>query len=113
MTSENSSPVDIAERLDRLAPVPLAVLTDLVLRDGACMWPTATDDEPAWMADDMTDRELAARLCGGCPVRDECLELDLRTAGPCTLGVWGGLTDDDRRALYPHWTLRRGRGCSS
>jgi WhiB family redox-sensing transcriptional regulator len=112
MTSDSSLP-DVAERLDRLAPVPVVVLADLVLRNGACMWPTATGDLPPWMTDDLTDRELAARLCGGCPVQDECLELDLRTAGPHTVGVWGGLTDDDRQALYPHWVRRGGRGCSS
>ena len=108
MTSENPSLAGIAERLDRLTSVPLAVLSDLVLRDGACMWPTATGELPPWMDDELTERELAARLCGGCPVQDECLELELRTAGPRTVGVWGGLPDDDRRALYPLW-VRRGR----
>lgn len=93
-------------RLDRLRRVPLAVLTDLVLRDGACMWPVSAG-EPSWLSEQLTDRELADRICGGCNVRDECLELELRTAGPATVGVWGGLTDDDRRALYPHWERRR------
>jgi WhiB family redox-sensing transcriptional regulator len=53
-------------------------------------------------------------MCGGCPVRDACLELELRTAGRHTVGVWGGLTDDDRRALYTHWVQRLvGRGWSA
>ena len=90
--------------LDRLRRVPLAVLAEIVRRDGACMWPAV---EPAWLDEPMTDRELAARLCGGCTVRDECLELELRVAGHCTVGVWGGLTDDDRRALFPLWERRR------
>lgn len=94
----------VARRLDRLRRVPLAVLTDIVLRDGACMWPAVELD---WLDEPMSDRELAARLCGGCAVRDECLELDLRTAGPATVGVWGGLMDDDRRALYLLWERRR------
>ncbi len=93
-------------QLDRLRWVPLTVLADLVLRDGACMWPVA-DGEPSWLAEELSDRELAERLCGGCPVRAECLELDLRTAGPATVGVWGGLTEDDRRALDPLWERRR------
>jgi WhiB family redox-sensing transcriptional regulator len=93
-------------QLDRLQPVPVAVLCDLVLRDGACMWPVSAG-EPSWLTERLTDRELADRLCGGCKVRDLCLELDLRTTGPATLGVWGGLTQDDRRALHPLWERRR------
>lgn len=115
MTSENTLwLIGIAWRLDRLRRVPLSVLVDLVQQDGACMRPTATDEQPPWMTDHMDDRELATRLCGGCPVRDVCLELDLRTAGQDTVGVWGELTDDDRRALYPHWVQRRtGQGWSA
>ncbi|WP_285608125.1 WhiB family transcriptional regulator [Actinokineospora globicatena] len=89
--------VGIAWRLDRLRWVPTAVLDEVVHRDGDMR-------EPDWSG---TDREVAARLCAGCPVRDECLELELRTAGETTVGVFGGLGDEDRRALYPHW-LRRG-----
>jgi len=40
-------------------------------------------------------------------VQNECLELELRTAGEHSVGVWGALPEDDRRALYPHW-LQRG-----
>ena len=56
------------------------------------------------------DRELAARLCAGCPVRRECLEFELRTAGAETVGVWGGLDEDDRRALHAIWSVRAARG---
>ncbi|RLK60401.1 WhiB family transcriptional regulator [Actinokineospora cianjurensis] len=87
----------IAWRLDRLRWVPTSVLDAVVRRDGDMK-------EPDWSG---TDREVAARLCAECPVRDECLELELRTAGEATAGVFGGLGDEDRRALYPHW-LRRG-----
>jgi WhiB family redox-sensing transcriptional regulator len=82
------------------------VLAELVARDGACMWP-ATSGEPLLSSDDLSDREFANWQCGGCAVRDACLEVDLRTAGAGTLGVWGGLTDDDRRALHPYWERRR------
>jgi WhiB family redox-sensing transcriptional regulator len=39
----------------------------------------------------------AKTLCGGCPVRVECLAdaLDNRTE----FGVWGGMTERERRAL--------------
>jgi WhiB family redox-sensing transcriptional regulator len=107
MTSDkNLWLIRVAARLDRLRRVPLSVLAELVSRDGACMWPAATD-EPPWSSDDLSDREFANRQCGGCTVRDACLELDLRTAGADTVGVWGGLTDDDRRALHPLWKQRR------
>lgn len=96
--------VAIAWRLDRLRWVPRAVLDVIVRRDGTCPW--LTGDEPPWQADGLTDRELAALLCAGCPVQDECLELELRTAGALSVGVWGALSERDRRALYPHWLDR-------
>ncbi|WP_282204666.1 WhiB family transcriptional regulator [Kitasatospora fiedleri] len=44
------------------------------------------------------EREQAAkRVCGGCPVRLECRRYALATREP--YGVWGGLTEDERRAL--------------
>ncbi|ONI92958.1 transcription factor WhiB [Saccharothrix sp. ALI-22-I] len=97
--------VEIAWELDRLRWVPSVVLAVVVERDGLCM--ADFPDLPPWVDEEMTDRELAARMCAGCPVRDECLELALRTAGADTVGVWGGLAADDRRELHPHW-LRRG-----
>ncbi|MBB4683960.1 WhiB family transcriptional regulator [Amycolatopsis jiangsuensis] len=101
---------EMAARLDRYAHVPNDVLTNLVTRDGLCFWAFDRNDMPPLTGHDQPDRELAARLCSGCPVIDECLELDLRTAGPDTLGVWGALPDTDRRALHPVWTRRRGGG---
>jgi WhiB family transcriptional regulator, redox-sensing transcriptional regulator len=97
--------IEIAWALDRQRWVPTATLAEVVERDGLCLW--AFTNEPPWTDDELTDRELAERTCTGCPVRDECLELELRTAGEDTLGVWGALAADDRRALYPHW-LQRG-----
>jgi WhiB family redox-sensing transcriptional regulator len=97
--------IGIAWRLDRLRWVPSSALIDIVQRDGTSMQVAA--DEPPWNDDELTDRELAARLCAGCPVQDECLELELRSAREDTVGVWGALPDEDRRALHPHW-LQRG-----
>ncbi|MEU7525142.1 WhiB family transcriptional regulator [Saccharothrix sp. NPDC042600] len=97
--------VEIAWRLDRLRWVPSPVLAEAVNSDGLCMW--AFMNEPPWAGEGLTDRELAARMCAGCPVRDECLELELRTAGEDTVGVWGALPADERRELHRHW-LQRG-----
>jgi WhiB family redox-sensing transcriptional regulator len=98
-----------AAELDDLAPVPTEVLSELVVRYGACLWEITSGDPPAWSGKGPPDRELALRLCAGCPVRRECLEFELRTAGPDTVGVWGGLNEDDRRALHAIWAARAGR----
>ncbi|MGB3438581.1 MAG: WhiB family transcriptional regulator [Actinophytocola sp.] len=100
----------IAAKLDRFERVPDDVLWEVATRDGACMLLSRSDMEPEWTGDDLTDRELAARVCAGCPVRSECLELELRTSGDQTLGVWGALPAEDVRALYPVWRSRRRRG---
>jgi WhiB family redox-sensing transcriptional regulator len=36
----------------------------------------------------------ALRICGRCPVREECLEFAMRTGE--THGIWGGKTPDER-----------------
>ena len=41
--------------------------------------------------------ERARRICHECPVREACLQYALDTREP--YGVWGGLTEDERRAL--------------
>ncbi|KFU77666.1 MULTISPECIES: WhiB family transcriptional regulator [Amycolatopsis] len=95
---------ELAAQLDRLSAVPDDVLSEVVARDGLCLWAFDRSDFP----EGETDRATAARMCAGCPVVDECLELDLRTAGENTVGVWGALPDTDRRALFPVWLRRRG-----
>jgi WhiB family redox-sensing transcriptional regulator len=97
---------EILARLDRLVGVPTDVLADIVMAHGVCVWCYGDGDPPALTGDDTPDRELAARICAGCPVQDECLELELRYAGQETVGVWGALSEQDRRALYPLWRAR-------
>ncbi|MFJ7215431.1 WhiB family transcriptional regulator [Amycolatopsis sp. NPDC098790] len=99
---------EMAAQLDRYADVPGDVLSEVVARDGLCFWAFDRADMPELSGVDSPDRELAARMCAGCPVIDQCRELDLRTSGPDTVGVWGALPDTDRRALYPVWARRRG-----
>ena len=101
---------EVAARLDDLEGVPIGALFDLVTREGACMWIYVGTKEPTWTGNKVTDRELAATICAGCPVTDECLELEFRTAGLTTLGVWGALAEDDRRAAYLAWLQRREGG---
>ncbi|MGW5397842.1 WhiB family transcriptional regulator [Streptomyces sp. NPDC003952] len=48
--------------------------------------------------EDREQRDAAAkRVCAECPVRAACLEHALRTRE--TYGVWGGLTEEERRTL--------------
>ena len=41
--------------------------------------------------------ERAKSICASCPVRLECLEYSLTV--PELYGIWGGLTEQERRAL--------------
>jgi WhiB family redox-sensing transcriptional regulator len=102
------NPEEIAAGLDEFKHVPDDVLWEIVTRNGSCMSLYQLDLEPEWTGNARTDRELAARICAECPVRRECLELELRTSGDQTLGVWGALPADDVRAVYPVWLARRG-----
>ncbi|MFI8103984.1 WhiB family transcriptional regulator [Streptomyces sp. NPDC086023] len=48
--------------------------------------------------DDRAARDRAAkRVCERCPVRAQCLRHALRVQEP--YGVWGGLTEEERRSL--------------
>lgn len=95
----------MAAQLDRWRQVPTEVLSALVMRRGLCLWGLWPAHEPDW--DAPSDRDLATQLCAGCPVIDQCRELDLRTAGVCTTGVWGALPEDDRRVLHRVWQRHR------
>ena len=48
--------------------------------------------------------EGAVALCGGCPVRGQCLAWALQV-GDCH-GVWGGTTPRERRAMLIAWRER-------
>jgi WhiB family transcriptional regulator, redox-sensing transcriptional regulator len=104
---ENDRLIAFVDRLVRLRRVPTDVLAEIVARDGACLQldhqACDADGPPRWLHEAGTDRDLAARFCQGCPVQDECLELELRTSGEQTVGVWGALGEDERRALLPLW----------
>jgi hypothetical protein len=44
----------------------------------------------------------AIAVCARCPVRPDCLELSMRHAfGIGAHGVWGGLVEEERRAVRP------------
>ena len=60
---------EMAAELDELSAAPTEVLADWVAARGRCLWETTFGDPPDWLTGDDPDRELATRLCAGCPVR--------------------------------------------
>ena len=61
----------------------------------------STDPDVFFPRDDAPGRSFdvrsAKRICRGCPVRTQCLEFAL--AARLEHGVWGGLTETERRSL--------------
>ena len=55
--------------------------------------------------EDPEGSELAKAICGGCPVRAECI--GYAVAIPSLDGIWGGLTRQER------YRLRHSRNCRS
>jgi WhiB family transcriptional regulator, redox-sensing transcriptional regulator len=45
--------------------------------------------------------EPARQVCAGCPVRQPCL--DYAISNRIAYGIWGGLTERERRALRSRW----------
>lgn len=97
----------VAEQLEWLRTVSDDVLGSAIVRAGSCMNELVDGDRPGWLFDDTTDRGSAALVCAECPVRGECLELELRLFGAEKLGMWGALGEDGRRALHPVWLQAR------
>jgi len=50
--------------------------------------PCHAGDPDLWFAETPSDLERAKTLCGGCPIRRQCLSAALDRAEPW--GVWGG-----------------------
>ena len=106
MTAQSPDWEQETAELAALAHIPDAELERQVALYGRCLWEFTFGEPPEFTGAAAPDRELAARLCAGCPVRRECLEFELRTAGADTVGVWGGLSEDDRRDLHTVWRAR-------
>ncbi|EFE71205.1 MULTISPECIES: WhiB family transcriptional regulator [Streptomyces] len=52
--------------------------------------------------------EQAKAVCRRCPVREQCLQWALDTGQ--SIGVWGGTSETERRALKRRITARRSSG---
>jgi WhiB family redox-sensing transcriptional regulator len=55
--------------------------------------------------------QSAKRVCASCPVRLECADYAIRAREP--FGVWGGLSEDDREAIYRKIDQPRGSHLTS
>lgn len=66
--------------------------------DAACLHADPDLFFPVGTAGPALDQiDEAKRICRACPVRERCLAWALEVGG--LAGVWGGCTEDERRAL--------------
>ena len=87
---------EMAAELDELAAVPTAVLGEWVTARGRCLWETTFGEPPKRSGEHDPDRELAAELCAGCPVRAECLELIMPSTMPTSSATTHRITQPPR-----------------
>lgn len=113
----------ILEQLSPQAAKSNNALRDRVYSHGKCLGSYTPPPTPAHESVDpffppaktedtskrIQDRARAAQECAGCPVRLECLELELRVGGRDSAGTWGGVCERDRRELHPGWLASRGQ----
>ncbi|HEY2193636.1 MAG TPA: WhiB family transcriptional regulator [Actinomycetospora sp.] len=59
--------------------------------DPELFFPASDEDTPKGRG----DRDAAKAVCAGCPVRAQCLAFGLDEP----VGVWGGLSESERRAV--------------
>ena len=84
-----SAPAGVAQRTH--APRP--ALNDRWMSRARCR-----EVKAEFHAENMADTQHAKRVCNtGCPVKDECLEYAMERNEQ--LGVWGGMSIDDRKRL--------------
>lgn len=73
------------------------MLLDLEERPWAAYAACRTADPDLFFPDSDEAADAAVRICRGCPVMSECRDWALDTR--VRYGVWGGLTERDRRRV--------------
>lgn len=68
------------------------------------------EDQEIWFPSNDTDAETAKQICRVCPVKSECRDFAIRHREPH--GVWGGLSETDRRRLKRNGTTMLERRCT-
>jgi WhiB family redox-sensing transcriptional regulator len=66
---------------------------DLIYQGASC---SKGEYDPEWWFED-SDPSLAKKICGECPVAQECLKFAIDEK--INFGVWGGLTGDERMKI--------------
>ena len=108
-------PPEAERAVERISPeiqeMSTLQLEQRAVAHGKCRRPGANPE--AWFPvygesanSDPVAREYAARVCGGCPVTGECLELAMRIR-QSGWGVWGGLSVADRARARRVWLRRQ------
>ena len=83
--------------------VALGIIHETWHLKAACRGPESALFFPPPLPERREEREgretRAKEICFACPVQRECLEFALRVREPH--GIWGGLTEAERRRLVP------------
>jgi WhiB family redox-sensing transcriptional regulator len=91
---------DATEKAERLAPV-VPLFGDLLAETGVLGWQDralcAQTDPEAFFPEKGGSTREAKKVCGGCEVRAECLDYALNNDE--RFGIWGGLSERERRKL--------------
>ena len=75
------------------------------LQNGACRLADADLHFPVGESKEAKEQTAKAKaVCRGCPVQERCLQWALETKQD--VGVWGGLSEKDRRRLHGRKTFR-------
>lgn len=83
----------------------MTTIADIIAQDWRDEAVCAQTDPELWFPEKGGSATQAKGVCGGCPVRAECLQWAL--ANGETDGIWGGLTPGQRKKLMPKRENRR------
>ena len=91
------------------------VLDDLVVLDWQDLAACAEHDPDLFFPAGETGSaarqiESAKSICAGCDVAEECLDYAIETNQ--IAGIWGGLTEEERRPIRRRWLAERRRKTS-
>ena len=75
--------------------------------DIAFTLPCHNSNPELFFSEKSAEIELAKSLCGGCPVRAQCLQAALSREEPC--GIWGGELFENGRVIARRRTVGRPR----
>jgi len=71
----------------------------------------ASIDPELWFPEQGFSSKTAKKICATCSVREECLQAALEQ--PERFGVWGGLSEHERRKLRPTTRICKAEGCET